>query len=189
MSVALFDGTIGANEFDNFTTIVDSTGTIGDQASTAPNTWWASTETASGSFATQGLKDGTTLYNTISKSLTDPADLSIMTQTVYEAFEATMRGFAQFDVMRDGAVDPGIKKGGLRFKGSTVFWDENQVSGIWTMINSRYLYLYVDEKADFAIGPSIRPANQFLSTRLVRWRGTMVCENRARQGKLSGLTA
>lgn len=189
LSVALFDATIGAHEFDNFTTIVDSTGTIGDQSPTAPNTWWSSTETASGSFATQGIKDLTTLSNATSKSMTDAADLSITTQTVYEAFEATMRGFAQFDVIRDGAIDPGVKKGGLKFKGTTCFWDENQVSGVWTMINSRYLYLYVIDGADFKVGPPIRPANQFVTTRLMRWRGTMVCENRARQGKLTGLSS
>ena len=188
LSLALFDSSIGANEPQSFATIIDSTGTIGGLAASS-NAWWASTETASGSMAAQGLKDLTTLAHTISKSMTDMPNLSVTTQTIYDAYEGTMRGFAQFDTIRDGAIDPGVKKGGLKFKGTTCFFDENATSGTWYMANTNYLYLYVISSANFKIGPVIRPANQFADTRLVRWRGALCCSNRARQGKLTGLTS
>lgn len=188
MSVAMMASPIAANSIESFATIIDSTGTIGDQSPTN-NAWWASTETASGSMATQGLKDLTTLYNTVSKSLVDPPDLSVTTQTVYENYEAVMRGFARFDVMRDGAVDPGVAKGGLKFKGTTCFWDENATSGTWYMANLNYVHLRRFPNADFKVGQFVRPANQLLKVALIRWKGAMVCLNRARQGKLTGITA
>ena len=175
-------------KIESFPTLIATTGSIGDQSPTN-NAWWQSTVTSSGSVAAQGVKDATTLYNTISKSLMDPPDLGIMTQTAYESLEATMRGYAQYDTVRDGSVDVGLPKGGLKFKGQTLFWDENCTSGTWFMINTNYLYLKVFPNADFKINPFIRPANQVLKAAIIRWKGALVCTNRARMGKLTGLTA
>jgi len=55
------------------------------------NTWWQSTQTASGSMATQGLEDIRTAYYTTSRGQIDPVNMLLTTQTVYEAYQARLQ--------------------------------------------------------------------------------------------------
>ena len=187
MATTLFKSTVATNEPENLPSLVLASATVGDINGTT-NSWWQSTVTTSGSVAGQGNKDLTTLHNTIGKSETDTPDAGVTTQTVYEAYEGLARGFNQYDLMRDqGAVDMGLKKGGLRFKGITLMWDENCNSGVLYLLNTRYLYLAVAK--NFEPTEFVRPANQLVKSSLIWWMGTLVCSNRARQGKLTALTA
>ena len=187
MAIDLFKAAVPTNGIETLPTIVASSGTVGDISGTTYS-WWQSTVTASGSVAGQGNKDLTTLVNTIGKSETDVPDVGVMPQTPYEAFEGLARGFNQYDLMRDkGAVDMGLKKGGLKFKGITLLWDENCTSGTLFLLNTRYFFLAVAK--NFEATEMVRPANQLVKSSLIWWMGTLVSSNRARQGKLTGLTA
>ena len=187
LATTLFKTTVATNEIENMRSIIATTGTIGDISATG-NTWWQSTVTASGSIAGQGNKDLTTLANTIGKSETDMPDGGVMTQTAYEAYEGLARGFNQFDLMRDkGSVDMGLSTGGLKFKGITLMWDENMTSGELQLFNTRYLYLAVSK--NFESTEFTRPANQLVKSALIWWMGALVCSNRSRLGRLTGLVA
>jgi len=187
MAIDLFKSAAPTNGLETLQTLVASSGTVGDINGTT-NAWWQSTQTASGSVAGQGNKDLTTLHNAIGKSETDTPDVGVTTQTVYEAFEGLARGFNQFDLMTDkNAVDMGLKKGGLKFKGVTLLWDENCNSGNLYLLNTRYLYLAVSR--NFTSTDFVRPANQLVKTSLISWMGTLVVSNRARNGRLTGLSA
>ena len=86
-------------------------------------------------------------------------------------------------------MDIGIKHGGLKFKGQTVLWGAAVNSGVWYMINSKYCYPVIHGGRNFQMGPKTRPINQFVDSWLIQWRGTLAITNRARCGKLTGMTA
>lgn len=165
--------------------MVDTTPSLG-QISGSTYTWWQATKTASGSFAAQGRKDMTTLWNTLSKyGFNDSPDLVITTQTVLESYESTVQ--AQERYIKEKTGDLGVET--FAFKTAPMIFDENAVSGNLYMLNSRYLSLAVDKETDFITSAFVRPENQDGKVAQILWYGALTTNNRRKMGKLTGLTA
>ena len=77
-----------SNDISSLVTLIDATSTIGDINSTNA-AYWQSLVTSGGVFAAQGVADWRTTYNTQKNKGANP-DMIITTQTMHEAYEATM---------------------------------------------------------------------------------------------------
>ena len=175
------------NEYTTLMELVDSAGTV-QGISRSANTWFQSTETASGSFATQGLNDLRTNYNSISKSGSMPPTLGVTTQTVHEYIENTYLAQGRFDLLGGkSAADLGIDS--LKFKGKDVIFDENCPSGNFLWLNLDVLGYVMSTAYNFKLNQFIRPANQIVESSVMENAGNMVIRNPARCGKLTGITA
>jgi hypothetical protein len=168
---------------DGLGIIVDSTGTCGGlAASTYP--WWASTETASGSFAAQGLKDMRTLFNTLSYGNNKPDGL-FTTQSVFEFYEAALQPQERY--VNETIANSGFDN--LRFKNTPLFFDRDCTSGVLFMLNSKNIKWQVHKDADFATTPVVTPNDQDASSSLILVQGNMTTNERRKHGKLTGIAA
>lgn len=181
---AFSDGTgNGGKNLTGLSLIVDSAGTVGGLSATT-FTWWASTETASGSFATQGINDMRTIYNTLSLG-NDKPDLIVTTQTVFEYYEKALQPQERFT--SNSVADAGFMN--LTFKNTPIVFDRDCNSGVMYFLNSKYLNFVVHKDADMATSPFVEPENQDVTTSKVIWQGNLTTNNRRRLGKLTGITA
>jgi hypothetical protein len=181
---AYSDGTgNGGLNLTGLEAIVDSTTTV---AGLAPSTfsWWASTETGSGSFAAQGINDMRTIYNTLSFG-NDKPDIIFTTQTVFEYYEKALQPQERF--VGNAAADAGFMN--LTFKNVPVIFDRDCTSGVMYFLNSKYVALKVHRDADMKSSPFVEPENQDVTTSKMIWQGNMTTNNRRRLGKLTGITA
>lgn len=164
---------------------IDSSGTIGGISRTG-NAWWQSVETVSGSFASQGLTDMRTLYNTISSSGgKDHPDLILTTRAIYEYYENSL--FPQVRFQSLDMADASFES--LRFKGADVVYDQYAQSGVILMVNTKFVSLVIDKETDFITTPFIRPANQDAKTGQILFMGNVTINNPRRSGKLTDITA
>jgi hypothetical protein len=168
---------------DGLGVIVDSTGTCGGLAQSSFS-WWASTETASGSFAAQGLKDMRTLFNTLSFGNNSPDGL-FTTQTVFEYYETALQPQERY--VNETAANSGFVN--LRFKNRPLFFDRDCTSGVIFMLNSKNLKWNVHKDADFATTPAVTPNDQDATTSLILVQGNLSTNQRRKHGKLTGITA
>src|SRR3990167_1275767 len=87
--------TSGANNLIDLETLVN-TGTLGTIAG-GTQTFWQSTVTTSGAFATQGLSDMTTAYYAVSGSqMQENPDIFLTTKAVFKKFEDTRLPLERF---------------------------------------------------------------------------------------------
>lgn len=165
--------------------LVDSAGTVGSISRTT-NTWWASTETASGSFASQGISDMRTMYNTVATaSGKEHPDLILTTQTIYEYYENSLMPQVRYQSL--SMADAGFES--LRFKGSDIVYDQYVPSGEMYFLNSKYISFVVDKETDFITTPFVRPTNQDGKVAQILFMGNTTVNNCRRHGKLTGITA
>lgn len=166
--------------------IVDNTGAVGD-INGATVSWWRSTDTASGSFAAQGISDMRTLYNTIlNQSASDGTpDFGITTQTVLEYYEASLETSKRFtdDKMASAGFD------NVRYKSLPLTFGSNVPSGQLYMLRSDNLWLCVHSGANFSTTPFQKPTNQDARTAQVLLQAEMITDNRRKLGRLTGITA
>lgn len=181
------DSATGMTGLRALVAVTPTTGTVGNiDRSEAGNTWWRNNSTASvGSFAAGGLDAMRTMYNTCSDVGQDFPDLILTTQTVFEYYEKVLQVQERFNDNK--TADAGFMN--LKFKGATMMFDPNVVSGYMYFLNSEYLSLVVHSGCDFKMRDFIIPENQDCKTALILWMGNMVMSNAARQGVLSGITA
>lgn len=158
MSVDSFsDGTgNGSKNIGGLALLVDSAGTVGGLSATTYN-WWASTETASGSFATQGINDMRTMFNTISFG-NDKPDFIVTTQAIFEFYEKSLQPQERF--MSNKTADAGFMN--LTFKNIPIVFDRDCTALTMYFLNSKYLSLVVHSDADFNQSPFIEPIKRFL---------------------------
>lgn len=118
----------------------------------ATNTWWRNRQRT---WDTTGVLTGDTdigfnlrkLYNLCSKSNDHPT-LLLTDVTQYERYEASVIGKLQvYDVTEYG--DLGFQA--LRFKGSALTFGDSAPAATLYELNERYLILYIDTAADFAM--------------------------------------
>lgn len=165
--------------------LIDSSGTVGGIGRTG-NSWWQSTETASGSFAGQGISDMRTLYNTISSSAgKDHPDLIVTTRTIYEYYENALLPQVRYQSLE--MANASFES--LRFKAADIVYDQYADSGIMLMLNSKYITLVIDKATDFITTPFVKPANQDAKTAQILFMGNVTTNNPRRLGKLTGITA
>ena len=182
---ALFDTTQVAKKIESIDILVDATSTIGGIAR-GTHSWFQSTVTTSGSFASQGLSDMRTLYNTVSSSAgKDSPDFIVTTQSVYEYYEGVLQPQERF-------ADPVMADGGfasLRFKTAPVVYDQYVPSGYLYMLNSKYLRLVLDSGTNFIVSPFIKPTNQAARVAQILVMLNTTIRSPRRCGKLTGISA
>lgn len=166
--------------------VVDDTGTVGD-VSGAANTWWRSTDTASGSFAARGLSDLRALYNTIlDTSQSDGVpDFLITTQAVLEFYEGALQ--PQQRLMDEKMGNAGFQT--LRYKAAPITFGSNVPSGQLYMLRAENLWLVCHSAAQFATTQFVKPSNQDARVAQILLQAELVTDNRRKLGRLTGVTA
>lgn len=183
LSTDLWGTNAAGNQLDGLALVVDSAGTVGGLSATT-FTWWASTETTSGSFAAQGISDMRTLYNTLSFG-NDSPDFIVMPQAVFEYFEDYLEPKERYQNTK--AANVGFTT--LTFKGIPVVFDRDCTASTIYMLNSRYLNFVVHRDADMSTGKFIEPENQDASVAKILFQGNVTTNNRRMHGKLVSVTA
>ena len=180
--------TANANTMWSLPDIIDASnptlGNFGD-ISRATYTWWAATETASGAMATQGLEDIRTAYYTTGRSMTDPVNLMLTTQTIYEAYQARLTPFERLQSVKTGDVEFEH----LAFAGKPVFFSEDLASGLWLGINTKYMRLRILKTCKFKNQPFVREPGGIKKSAVVELMCQLTCTRPASQFKLTGMTA
>lgn len=143
-----------SKEITSLRTLIDATSTIGDINSTN-NSYWQSLVTTGGVFASTGVANWRTHVNTLKLRGGNP-DMAITTQTIHEAYEATMTPQIRYT---------SLDKGDTRFKdiefGSTMIrFDDQCQSGVTYFLDSDILSLYVHENRNFTYNEFVRPPDQ-----------------------------
>jgi hypothetical protein len=173
----------GANNLVDLSTLVN-TGVLGT-VNGATTTAWQATSTTSGTFATQGLSDMTTLYYAISSSASqDNPDRILTTKTIYEAYEQTRLPLER--ISNTLTANAGFQN--LTFKGVPVIYGNNIDSGVIYMLNMNYVHLVVDSATDVVTTPFLSPTNQTVKVAYILWRGNLTTDNRRRLGKLTSVS-
>lgn len=147
-----------AKEIQSLVTLIDATSTIGDINSTA-NSYWQSSVKTGGVFASQGVADWRNLYNTLKNRQGNP-DMIITTQTVFEAYEATMAPQIRYTPMSTG--DSRFRD--LEFAGAKVRFDDQCASGVSYFLDSDAIHLYISENVNFTYNDFVRPPDQDAKT-------------------------
>ena len=180
---ALSTPTAGSNQLNDLETVVN-TGTLGTIAG-GTDTFWQSTVTASGTFATQGLSDMTTAYYAVASAVdTDTPDIFITTKVVFQKFEQTR---LPLERISNGDLSANAGFQNLTFKGRPLTYGNNISSGLLFGLNRNYLYLAVDSATDMITTPFVTTTNQTVKVAYILWRGNLVTNNRRRHFKLTGI--
>lgn len=183
MEQALSTPVGAANKLIDLETLAN-TGTLGSIAG-GTDTFWQSTVTASGAFATQGLADMTTAYYGVSSgSLSENPDAFWTNKTVFQAFEQTR--LPQERIANVLTANAGFEN--LTFKGKPVMYGNFIGTGLLFGLNSNYVSLKVDSVTDMITTPFIEPTNQTTKVAYILWRGNLTTNNRRRLFKLTGIT-
>ena len=161
-------------------TLIDATSTIGEINSTA-NTYWQASVTSGGVFASQGVANWRTLYNTLKNRGGNP-DMIITTQTIHEAYEATMAPQIRYTSL--GVGDTRFRD--LEFAGSKVRFDDQCASGVSYFLDSDALHLYVNEGVNFKYNEFVRPPDQDAKVAQFMVMLELATSNRRLLGKVTG---
>ena len=173
-----------ANNLNDIDTIVN-TGTLGN-LSGSTDTFWQSTVTTSGVFASQGLTDMTTATYAVSSSATvDNPTVYLTTKTVFQKFEQTR---LPLERITNGNLSFNAGATSLTFKGKPVMYGNYITAGYLYGLNMNYIYLAVDSETDMITTPFITPANQTIKVAYMLWRGNLITNNRRRHFKLTTLS-
>jgi hypothetical protein len=150
------------------------------------DTFWQSTVTTSGTFATQGLSDMTTAYYAVSSAESEEnPDIFITTKTVFQKFEQTR---LPLERISNGTMSANAGFENLSFKGKPLTYGNNISSGLLFGLNRNYIYLAVDSATDMITTPFITPTNQTVKVAYILWRGQLITNNRRRHFKLTSIS-
>jgi hypothetical protein len=184
MEQALSTPVGAAGNLNDLETIVN-TGTLGSIAG-ATDTFWQSTVTSSGTFATQGLTDMTTAFYAVSSGATDDTPTHIITnKTIFQKYEQTR---LPLERISNGDLTFNAGARNLTFKGIPVIYGNFIGSGLMFGINMSYVKLVVDTATDMITTPFITPTNQTVKVAYILWRGNLVTNNRRRLFKLTDIS-
>jgi len=184
MDQALSQPVGAAGNLIDLETLVN-TGTLGSIAG-GTDTFWQSTVTASGPFATQGLTDMTTAFYAVSGASTDEnPNMIITTSAIFQKYEQTRLPLERIS-NGDMSANAGFRN--LTFKGIPVVYGNNIRSGLLFELNTNYLSLIVDSATDFVTTEFIKPTNQTIKVAYILFRGNLITNNRRRHVKLTGIS-
>jgi len=173
-----------ANKLIDMETLVN-TGTLGT-INGAADTFWQSTVTASGAFATQGLTDMSTAYYAVSSSASaDSPNLIVTTKAIYQKYEQTR---LPIERISSGALAANAGFKSLTFKGEPIVYGNFVRAGLMFLLNLNYVKLYVDSATDFIVTDFKEPVNQTMKVAFVLWRGNLGTNNRRRLAKLTSIS-
>jgi len=186
------DGTgNGSKDITGLTAAIETTpGTASYAAVPTANTAWRNqVDTTVGAAAVNLVPSLRTLSNQCSQG-SEGADSSpnlyITTRSIHESYEALV--WPQMRYRPDDTGDAGIQV--LAFKGNDFVWSDYCTSGVCYVLNLNHLYLYVHEDANFSEsdGGLQKPVNQDGFSEQILFMGNMLCNNRRKQGKGTGIT-
>lgn len=186
INTALYNTAPAATAINSLPIMVDTTSTIGDVNSTT-NSWWQALVTGSGSFATQGLSDMTTMFNTLitrgGGSL--PVDLIMTTPTVHAFYEGKLTPNIRYEktLTAEGSFTD------LQFKTAAVRFDVACNSGVMYFLNTDALELIVNSGNDFKMTEFVKPSNQTAKVAQLVVAMELTTNNRRRLGKLTSIVA
>jgi len=173
-----------ANYLIDLDTLVD-TGALGNLDGSS-DTYWQATETASGTFSTQGLTDMNTATLAVSSGANiDSPTIYITTKTIWGKMWNTLLPLERLS-NGDMTGNRGVKN--LTFMGIPVVWGNYITAGTMLGINENYVRLQVDTMTDLVTTDFISPTNQTVKVAYYLWRGNLTTGNRRRQFKLTGVS-
>lgn len=182
---ALFASSTLSKRLTSLVDMVDATSTIQEVNSTS-NSWWQSTVTTSGSFASRGLSDMRTTWTTISEynPVTLP-DIICTTSAVYNYYEGSL--FPQVRYTSLGAAESSFES--LKFKTADIFYEAQCNSGVMYMLPSENVKLVVNSNADFKKTAFVKPSNQDARVAQIIVMLQLVTDARRKLSKLTSITA
>jgi hypothetical protein len=186
LSTGMFsDGTgNGSKDLTGFEAMVLGSGTYGG-INSATYTWWqAYVETTSEAL---GLAKMRTAFNNASLGGKDTPNLIVMTQTLFEKYEALFT--ATINMYSDGQKK--LADGGfisLQFKGVPVIWDEAVPSGTVYFLNTNHMNFTIHRDANFETTEFEKPVNQDARVAQILFMGNLTCDRRKSFSKLTGKT-
>lgn len=149
------------------------------------DTFWQSTVTTSGVFATQGLTDMTTAtYAVSSAAEVDNPTLYLTTKVIFQKFEQTRLPLER--ISNTMAANAGFTN--LTFKGKALIYGNYVSTGLLFGLNENYITFAVDSATDLITTPFISPTNQTVKVAYILWRGQLYTNNRRRHFKLISIT-
>lgn len=173
-----------ANNLIDLETLV-GTGALGN-LNGSTDTFWQSTVTTSGAFATQGLTDMTTATYAVSSSATmDNPTVYLTNKVIFQKFEQTR---LPLERISNGNLTANAGFTNLTFKGKPVVYGNYIGAGLMFGLNMNYIYWAVDSATDFVTTPFITPANQTIKVAYILCRGNLITNNRRRQFKLTSIS-
>ena len=173
-----------AGNLNDLETIVN-TGTL-DSIAGGTDTFWQSTVTTSGAFASQGLTDMTTAFYAVSSAATEDTPTHILTnKTIFQKFEQTR---LPLERISNGDLTFNAGARNLTFKGIPVVYGNYVGSGLMFGLNMNYIKLVVDTATDLVTTPFITPTNQTVKVAYILWRGNLITNNRRRHFKLTSIS-
>lgn len=188
LTTALFATSNETNGVTSIAVAIDSTGALGGlNPATAGQDWWASQETASGSFATRGLDDMRDMWLDCTKfDGAGSPELILGDDTFVAAYEEA--GVGHFDTS-DRNVNLGMS--GLRYKTAAVDRDTRCTTGVVYFLNSKCIQLAEVDGKGLALKEWVdgRPAGVMGMINDLVWYGQTCVFSRAPLGKLTGVTA
>lgn len=180
----IYAASLSAGKINNIPTMVTIDRSLGGIDSTT-STYWDAQETLSvGAFSSTGMGAMRTLWNNIERQGQGSPDITITTQTVFEAYENELDAdvrYANPNELARGAMN-------LLFKGKPVIFDADVATGELYMLNMDHLYLGVDQDGMMKFDEFVKPANQKAFTATFAFRGQLVTDNPRTQGRLAGIT-
>jgi len=172
------------NNLIDLETLVN-TGTLGTIAG-ATDTFWQSTVTASGAFATQGLTDMTTAtYAVASSSSVDVPTHYVTNKTIFQKFGQTRNPLERIS---NGATTANAGFINYTFMGKPLVYGNHVGTGLLFGLNMNYISLVVDSATDLITTPFITPTNQTVRVAYILWRGNLTTNNRRRHFKLTSIS-
>lgn len=152
----------------------------------ASDTFWQSTVTTSGQFATQGLTDmATATWAVSSAGGIDAPTVYLTTKTIFQKFWNTR---LPLERIADGNLTANAGAKNLTFMGVPLTYGNYIGSGLLFGLNMNYLTLAVDSATDYVTTPFISPTNQTVKVAFILWRGQLYTNNRRRHFKLQSIT-
>lgn len=138
---------------------------------------------AGGAFSSVGLTKMRTMYNNCSSGSKKP-DLIVTTQTIFEAYEATVSNiYRSMDLKK---ADLGYQN--LMFKETPIIFDDNVTSQYMYFLNSEFLRLVYGKGKNMTLTPFQRPENQDAEVASMFIYLQMTCNHRRRQGLITTLS-
>lgn len=182
----IFAPTLVTKHIEPLTTIVATSGTVG-QINGTTNSWWgACAATASGSFAAQGRSDLTNAWNLVSvQNPIGGPEMLVSDQASFQYYESSLVSQERFTDNK--LVDIGIEN--LKFKATPWTWSPQATAGVIYLLHSKGLEFIVNSDTDFMVTPFVTPTNQDARTSKILLACSMTTGNRRKLAKLTGLTA
>lgn len=183
------NGSKDFNGLQNIVSVSPSSGTF--QGVDRGSYSWARNQQTAGTQTTSAFDNlraaMRSIYNLCSNGISsDHPEFGVTTRTVFEGFEGLLLANERFTDKSDG--DGGFKNEVLKFKGMSLSYDNDCLSGTMYFLNAKFLKLVYKTGAWMKAQAPIRPANQTADIVIIRSMGNLMSTNPRRLGVISSIT-